>query len=64
MRRYLTPSARPHLIALIVGLTGLLVGLSTLTYLMVIGQPGAALLLIVAARCVHYTDTYFRGVAE
>lgn len=61
MRRYLTPTIRPHLIALIIGLAGLLVGLGTLVYLMVIGQPGAALLLIVAAKCVHYTDTHFRA---
>ena len=60
MRRYFTRAARPHLIALIIGIVGLLVGLSTLIYLMVIGQPGAALLLIVAAKCVHYTDTHFR----
>lgn len=60
MHHYFTRSARPHLIALGIGIIGLLIGIGALVCLMAIGQPGAALLLIVSAKCVHYTDTHFR----
>lgn len=60
MRRYLTRPMLPHLIALIIGMFGLAIGIGVLVYLVVIGQPGVVLLIIVAGKCIHYTDKHFR----